>query len=255
MNLKTIAGWPFEVKSVDEDGTFEGHAAVFGNVDAYGDIIEPGAFVKTIAERPVVPILWQHDPYEPIGKSIELAEDAMGLAISGRILGDVTRGKDALTLMRAGVVSGLSIGYQTVKYEIERRDDNVLRHLKEIKLWEFSPVTFPANELAQVSAIKSFIDALRKGDLSDDVLRILTEADGHGSAPEPDLKEGRVLSSASRTLVEQAIEALQALLTAADGSTADEEAAKGSEQPEAADGITPDDVTTARDALRSLFNS
>src|SRR5262245_65559995 len=58
----------FEVKEVSEDGTFTGIASVYGVEDLGNDIIDKGAFTKTISERPVIPILWQHNKEEVIGE-------------------------------------------------------------------------------------------------------------------------------------------------------------------------------------------
>lgn len=149
MEVKTFA---LEVKDVQDDGTFEGYASVFGNVDSYGDIVERGAFTKTIAEKNGnVPILWQHDPYEPIGVSASMEEDSRGLFTVGKLNLDVRRGAEAHSLMRQKALKGLSIGYRTVKDAI----DGANRRLQELDLWEYSPVTFPANQLAAVTAVKS----------------------------------------------------------------------------------------------------
>jgi HK97 family phage prohead protease len=146
----------FKLDDISEDGQFEGYASVFGNVDSYGDVVEPGAFKKTIREsKGQVPILWQHDPYEPIGISLELEEDVKGLHALGQLVLDVRRGAEARALMKAKAITGLSIGYQTIKWIGDETDALVDRRLKELKLWEFSPVTFPANQLAQVGNVKS----------------------------------------------------------------------------------------------------
>jgi HK97 family phage prohead protease len=149
MEVKTFA---LELKDVQADGTFEGYASVFGNVDSYGDIVEPGAFKKTIADKGgQVPILWQHDAYEPIGVSQSMSEDGKGLFTVGQCNLDVRRGFEAHSLMRQKAIKGLSIGYRTVKDAI----DGSTRRLKELDLWEYSPVTFAANQLAAVTAVKS----------------------------------------------------------------------------------------------------
>lgn len=143
---------PFSVKALDfEEGTFEGYAAAFNNADAGEDIIEPGAFAKTINENlKRIKICWQHDGSEPIGKPVELREDERGLYLKGKI-SRTARGADALTLMRDGVVTELSIGYDAIKHQI----DGKFRRLKEIRLWEISPVTWAMNPKAQILAVKS----------------------------------------------------------------------------------------------------
>lgn len=151
MNLKSV---PTEFK-VSPDGQFEGHAAYFGNRDSYGDIIQPGAFTRTLAnDRGRIKVLWQHSSSEPIGLPTEMREDDRGLFVRATIA-DTARGRDALALMRAGIVNELSIGYDTVKAEQAENGD---RKLLEIRLWEFSPVTWAANELARITSVKNASD-------------------------------------------------------------------------------------------------
>jgi len=154
-----IKAFRMEVREVDTDaGEFEGYAAVFGNRDSYGDVIEPGAFAKTIADKAgVFPVLWQHDSWEPIGVSTEMTEDDMGLYVKAAVSREVARGREALGLMKLGALTGLSIGFQT----IQQRLDAGVRYLTEIKLWEFSTVTWPANELALVTGVKGRDRALK----------------------------------------------------------------------------------------------
>jgi len=143
----------FEVKDIDEQGIFEGYAAVFGNIARTGDVIEPGAFRKTLQENPQLPILWQHNPAEPIGLTVAAVEDNRGLRVKGQLNLETARGREAYALMKQGVLRGLSIGYDTVKEAWE----GTTRKLKEIRLWEWSLVTFPANPLAQVESIKAVV--------------------------------------------------------------------------------------------------
>lgn len=141
----------FELKNLNEEtGIFEGYAAIFGNIDSYGDVIERGAFAKTIQTRANrIKICWQHNPNEPIGIPLELKEDDRGLYVKGKI-SLTSRGKDVLTLMRDGVINELSIGYNSIDHTY---DGNV-RHLKEVELWEISPVTWAANNLAVITNVK-----------------------------------------------------------------------------------------------------
>jgi len=162
-----------EVKLAHGDGGgFEGIASVYGNVDSYGDIVEPGAFTKTLSGRGSnVPILWQHNAALPIGSG-EVYETSKGLAIRGRILDTVTQGREALALLRAGAVKGLSIGYRTIKdeWDVVRKT----RRLVEVKLYEVSVVTFPANELATVEAVGPNSSS-GKGDTGGSMLAALRE--------------------------------------------------------------------------------
>jgi len=143
----------FEVKEVDEEeGTFEGYAATFSSKpDSWGDIIDKGAFKKTIKERfNRVKILWNHSTMEPIGKPTELTEDEKGLLVKGKLSLGVQRAREVLSLMKDGVITEMSIGYDTMKETWQEG----IRHLQEIRLWDTSPVTFAANPEAVVLSVK-----------------------------------------------------------------------------------------------------
>ena len=66
---------------IDADGTVEGYASVFGEIDAARDQVMRGAFADTLRLRGIrrVPMLFQHDPAEPVGVWLELYEDFRGL--------------------------------------------------------------------------------------------------------------------------------------------------------------------------------
>lgn len=150
----------FELESADESGEFSGYAAVFGNKDSGGDIIEKGAFSKTIREDfDRIKILSQHTDCElPIGKPLELREDDKGLFIRGKI-SDTAKGRDIQTLMKDGVLNELSIGYDAVEFDYD--SEQGVRRLKEIKLWEVSIVTWAMNDQAKIDEVKSLVEGLR----------------------------------------------------------------------------------------------
>ena len=162
MNLTYIER-PFEVKAVDETGIFSGYGSVFGNVDAYQEIVAPGAFGESLAAwkdaGKMPPVLWQHRSGEPIGPYLEMREDTHGLFVKGQLLvDDVARAKEARALMKAKAVNGLSIGFVTREDSYDKVTG--IRTLKKIDLWEVSVVTFPANPAAQISNVKSAVEAL-----------------------------------------------------------------------------------------------
>ena len=148
----------FEVKEVAEDGTFSGIASVYDVEDLGGDIIEKGAFTKTLAENPIVPILWQHDQSEVIGQG-ELVESGKKINISGRLDMEDPLAKKAYRKMKAKLIKGLSIGFQAIKSTWQDIEENgvmrSIRRISEVKLWEVSVVTFPMLPQAQVQRIKS----------------------------------------------------------------------------------------------------
>ena len=193
MENKTVK---FEVKEVnEEEGTFTGYAATFSkSPDSYGDIIDKGAFSKTLKEHGKrVKILWNHNTMEPIGKPIEMSEDENGLLVKGKLSLGVQRAREVLSLMKDDVINEMSIGYDTITEKFDDAIGSKVRHLKEVKLWDVSPVTFAANPEATISGIKSELDKL--------------------------LKSGRVLSPANKSKVNNAITSLQALLDSATEET------------------------------------
>jgi len=150
MEIKSFA---FESKVDLDKNTFEGYAAAFGNIDSHNDIIEQGAFAKTLKEAAKrIKVLWQHDFYSPIGLPMQMEEDSKGLYVKAKI-SQTTQGKDALILMKDGVINELSIGYNTIKHLMD--EDTGVRTLKELKLLEFSPVTWASNDMATITSAKN----------------------------------------------------------------------------------------------------
>lgn len=133
-----------------EHGRFEGYAALFDAPDAEGDVIAPGAFAASLAER-APKLLWQHDPAQPIGVWESLREDARGLIVAGRLILETAAGRDAAQLLAAGALDGLSIGYRARAAE-EQAGAAPRRRLTEIALWEISLVTFPMQPAARIRA-------------------------------------------------------------------------------------------------------
>lgn len=152
---------PFQVKSVNDSGEFEGYGSVFGVKDAYSDIVIKGAFQKSLsnwnAKNRLPAMLWQHKMDEPIGIYTYMAEDDIGLAVKGKLLiEDDPLARRAHAHMKAGSLTGLSIGYILDDWEYDKEKGAFL--LKEIDLWEVSPVTFPANDEARISEVKSLLE-------------------------------------------------------------------------------------------------
>lgn len=156
-NRRETKDLKFMIEQMDEDrGTFTGYASVWDVVDGDDEMVVKGAFKKTIKEKKAFPMLWSHDPGEPIGIIVPV-EDELGLRVSGSLNLDVQRARETRSLMRqmsdAGTPMGLSIGYNVVKEENDK--DTGIRKLKEIRLWEISPVVFPACDPARVDDIKA----------------------------------------------------------------------------------------------------
>jgi uncharacterized protein len=153
--LRSPYGTPLDVKSVSDDGVFEGYASLFNREDLGRDVILPGAFTDSLKKRTAanIKLLFQHNAAEPIGVWESLREDAKGLYARGRLLTSVARARETLALMRAGALDGLSIGFKTMS---ARRDTRTgIRRIAKVDLWEISIVTFPMLPDARVSTVKT----------------------------------------------------------------------------------------------------
>ncbi len=156
--MQTIATKQFvsalALKSITEEGRFAGYASIFDIVDNQQDMILRGAFAKSLREKGAgIRLLWQHQMDEPIGIFDRIFEDDRGLYVEGRLLLGVQRAKEAYQLMKAGALEGLSIGYKPVSYDFDPKSG--VRRLREVDLFEVSLVTFPANQAAGVTVVKS----------------------------------------------------------------------------------------------------
>lgn len=148
---------PFSLETkAGDDGLFSGHGAAFNNEDSYKDIIVPGAFKRSMEKNAKVRMLWQHQSDKVIGKWLSMREDQNGLFMEGKLTKGVRLADEAYLLMKDGAIDGLSIGFSVPKDGSERKGD--IRYLKHINLHEVSVVTFPANEAARVSGVKSLED-------------------------------------------------------------------------------------------------
>lgn len=129
--------------AVTDGAVIEGYASLFGQVDQGGDVVEKGAYERSIRvlsnEGRRVKMLWQHDPAQPIGVWDEVREDGRGLWVKGRLLETTRQGREAIALIGAGAIDGLSIGYRAVRAV---KTDKGRRLLQELELWEVSLVTF-----------------------------------------------------------------------------------------------------------------
>ena len=146
-------------------GEFGGYGAVFGNVDAYGDVIEAGAFKASLREwedrGKFPPMLLQHggvtaDDALPVGQWTSMAENSKGLKVEGRLFALQTeRGQYLYEGLKSGALDGLSIGYRARKWAMRTKPDEPRRKLQDVDLVEVSVVPFPANPKARVRAVKS----------------------------------------------------------------------------------------------------
>lgn len=216
-----------------DSGQFDGVASAIGSLVASWcpTVLTRGAFTKTLRERANrVKLLWQHNPDWPLGLPTTLEETPQGLHVIGQV-SQTTLGKDAIILMRDKVVDELSIGFDPIKGQVqelplsqcidqgfvtdprqweEMESTDMVRVLSQVRLWEISPVTFAADPMARITEANR---ATRGADLQsfESFLSWLTET-----------HTGKVLSAKNKTLVQDAIDALQALLAAAEPPASNE---------------------------------
>ncbi|MGD8501539.1 MAG: HK97 family phage prohead protease, partial [Phycisphaerales bacterium] len=141
----------------DEYFYFEGHAAVFNNIDRGGDRIVPGAFRETLSGGNSVKILWQHKMSEPLGIPVDMHEDSKGLFVRGKMPKEDTLVKGrVIPQMKIGAVNTLSIGYRVLEYNTEKtEDEGTIWNLTKLELYEFSPVSIPMNPEATITGWKA----------------------------------------------------------------------------------------------------
>jgi uncharacterized protein len=205
-----------ELKSVtEEDGfaRFSSIASAVGVLDQHGDVIEAGAFDETLATKGgTLPLLWQHDQAQPIGV-IKVSVDQRGDLIGeGEINLAVRKGAEAYALLKQGAVKAMSIGFNIPADQAKWDKDAKVLRILQVDLWETSLVTFPANPGAQILDVKTAAQAELEA-----------------------VKAGRVLSAKNRLKVEDARDALNAVLEAATGPEDADTAAAPVGNHEAAD--------------------
>ena len=170
----------FEFKEIDSQGKLRGYASTFGNVDLGLDVVDKGAFNKSIKEKKgKFPILADHDPRRLIGWNLRAEEDEKGLLVEGELNLNVQDAREKYALAKQalenGIKMGLSIGYGVIKAEPDRKSPQI-RRLKELKLYEYSIVTFPMNEDALVTSLKSLNTPIH----IDNIKKILSELESYG---------------------------------------------------------------------------
>ncbi|PCD76226.1 phage major capsid protein [Pseudothioclava arenosa] len=136
--------------SVTDAGEITGIAWPFGSADRVGDVIVKGAFTGPAT----LPMLFAHDQAQVIGVWEQIAETDTGLTVKGRLLiEDVERAREVRAMVKAGAVSGLSIGFVTKDAKREGKG----RRITALELHEISIVAVPAHPGAQIASLKTAI--------------------------------------------------------------------------------------------------
>jgi HK97 family phage prohead protease len=193
-----------------KDGQFEAYASVFGNIDSYGDVVQPGAFANTLKEWAesgnLLPVLFGHNMADPdynIGHVIEAAEDEKGLRVLAQLDLESPKGAQVHRMLKGKRISQMSFAYDVIKGTWGQLDGVEVFELHEVKIYEVSLVTIGANSETEILAVKTAMESLSGG-----------------------LKEGRVLSSKHVESLRAARDSIDAVLAAAEVTT-DQEKASG----------------------------
>lgn len=200
---------PAELKADFGARTIEGYASVFNVVDLVGDVVMPGAFAKTISERqPKKLIKVFLDHYIPIGMPLEIREDTRGLYTRSKVSA-VPEGDKALQFCADGLCAHMSFAYDVIGREIVQREGaEPLRRLTELKLYEYGPVHWPANEQAEILGMKALGEALAEARAKVPELQALLAKKGYLKDRQLDLVQH--LGAAITKAVSDAITALAA---------------------------------------------
>lgn len=158
-------------KTGEEFYPFEGYASTY-DIDYGEDRVKSGAFFDTIAEkgprfideylRSDIKVLYQHDWSRPIGLPEVMREDSRGLLTKGRIYTGLSDGKDVALAIKTKIIDKMSIGYKpkagAVDYSEEEHNGKMIRirNLHKVDLFEYSPVTFPMNQWADITKQMGF---------------------------------------------------------------------------------------------------
>ncbi|AYN57482.1 capsid maturation protease [Arthrobacter phage Kepler] len=197
-----------------EDGQFEAYASVFGNVDSYGDVVQPGAFADTLKDwadsGDFLPVLFGHnmsDPEYNIGHVISAVEDEKGLRVRAQLDLETPKGVATYRLLKGRRISQMSFAYDVLDGSWGEKDGLEVYNLHKLKVYEVSVVPIGANQETEVLGVKA-------------AAAVLAGA----------VKEGRVISAKNLDSLRSAHEAIGAVLASAEPVGTDE--GKASVPPE-----------------------
>ncbi len=257
--LLVIKGLRSNIKALESEGEgiIEAYVSVFGNVDSYGDIVEKGAFADAIINNfPRYPKgIWAHDWSQPIAKTLEIREDERGLYIKAQLILSVQKAREAWDLIKAGVMTDFSFGYEINESEFDTRG---FRHLKKLTPYEWSPVLVGANNQATIVGVKTADqEAIEEEVEVPENTPVAGEEKPESEIPEPvtpkpegetetdeqkkalelEEKAGRVLSAKNVSLIKGAMSSIDGAITGlSDAKNAFEALLKAVEDPSEEDG-------------------
>ncbi len=157
MNKKEMS---VQVKALEEEGVIEAYLNNFNFIDRARDNTQKGAFansIKTINERGYnLPMLFAHDHSMICGHWESLVEDEIGLKATGRINLETELGREMYALVKSGSLSGVSIGYKTIREEWDRATKS--NRLLELEVVEASLVSVPCSDISRIQLVKTYLE-------------------------------------------------------------------------------------------------
>lgn len=196
------------------DGQFVAYASVFGNIDSYGDVVQPGAFSKDLARWEksgnCIPLLYGHNMSDPdynIGHVVKAEEDSVGLKVTAQLDLENPKASQVYRLLKGRRIDQMSFAYDVVDGAKAQRDGQDVYELRDLKLYEVSVVAIGANSETEILAVKQAREVAE---------RFTAE-----------VKAGRVLSAKNESALRTAHEAIGNVLSALDSTPSDEQKASG----------------------------
>lgn len=246
MNTKSllldIKAAPDESEDSSGQGQFTGYASVFGNVDSYGDVVQPGAFTDSLDAfgegGAGIPCYWSHDMSDPmkcIGETTSAVEDEKGLLVTVQLDLDNPNGAQAYKLIQRGLVRQMSFAFE-VQSEEPASDEELGDHnrLNQLKIFEVSLVQVGANQQTELLDVKDRLSGVKAGRkisatnedklnqaqqlISDVLASVQSEAEDDGQATESSDEEPKQVKSEEPETVkdEEPVEVKSRTLSAAD---------------------------------------
>lgn len=232
-------------------GEFEAIVSAFGNEDSQGDIVEKGAFSKTLEEWTAkgrqIPIVWSHqfqDPENFLGEYVAAEETDAGLLLKGVFDMDHPKAARVHKLMKTGVIVEFSISGLVREYELMKEDDEDAwfppMRIKDIDLWEAGPCFKGANANTELLSVKTVGDLAKSYQLEKTVKRAMAlNAQIRSGMLPATFKEGRVLASKHVDSLKEAYAKLGDIIAAVEKTESADATGADQEQQKAAAKTTP----------------
>lgn len=212
MLIKDAPALRVKVLDAGEEGAAEGEftalVSVFGNVDSYGDVVQPGAFERTLKEWSAsgypIPVYWGHnlsDPDYNIGHVVEAVETDRGLQVRAQLDMESPKAPQVYRLLKGGRVKEFSFGYSIRDAGWGEKDGDGVYELRDINLFEVSVVPVGANPATELHSVKAHAE--RTGRSASRALE--------------GVKAGRVLSAKNEDALREARDEISAAIDAIDG--------------------------------------